>query len=963
MIKRKILLLSVTFLTSMMVLSSCNNGEQGEDKKDDELLNNHDPFDYDGNFEAPELAVDGVKDEKYTTDGSEVLYVDKDSEHELAATFYRGEKGLFVFFDVKDKNLMSLGDNAGDDVTKSDSVEFYLDTKNDGGAKPQTDDFQFNFGVNNKTRIMQGSGYEWGNWTGLVQYENVLDGTLNDDSDTDVGWKCEVMVSYKDLGITKDSALGVALGRVDKIASGAVADVSYKWYGLTYEGKFIEPQTIDNYISYIGREFYLRENVPLIKNVNGVLKDSSGNVLSDVSISVKDTKVTSGSDGKFSIVNYPFEDNNTFTFVKEGYKTREISITKEDAKLFENDVELGDVTLAKVDEEVKSTFTGSIKNVKNGFVEGASVTINGKNVATNSDGIFTLEATYTNEVTLTVSKEGYNNVTKAVALEDVVPNGTTSLGVISFDLAYTAYSFGGGRQVPKVDGGVTRSLDSLIFKFASLSELKGENGIEFYIDAKSSGLSQDKTDYTFFFNYETGVVSARQFGSIVDMNETQITCEKFKEDDKFVIQVTIKYSAIGVQAGEVIGFSGGVKFNGDWDGFSFADTFVDPKNPSMYVRVGVLNDLYKAINNVGGDVDPFVYLDLKDFGAKYGGFNTLITRDIEDSLFVKFIKKSGDWTAKQRVEFYIDTNTNPTSQRETHTYRIDVVGAGTITNFLNYTGTGGSTIKMPDEDKAKIVATVQKDVLTMQIPYEVLNIKNNATFGISQGVGGEDGTGWDGWGYEENGYSGFVAPEDPTKYVRINGSNEVTKDTLTYTNLGSVGGKSKGEFIMSNLKMLLSRQNDEYMTLKVKNDNHEFDVSRNGKENFEFYIDTGDKARCGEALTNPGANFRDEKVFKIKLACDGTSVDVSYFPNGKAKAVSKEIKEKILPTKIDNNNVSLQINYAALGLTKESVIGFTCGVWSEEIKDWAPYNYIKERRVENAGQYLRLDASGNPLAD
>lgn len=121
-----------------------------------------------------------------------------------------------------------------------------------------------------------------------------------------------------------------------------------------------------------------------------------------------------------------------------------------------------------------------------------------------------------------------------------------------------------------------------------------------------------------------------------------------------------------------------------------------------------------------------------------------------------------------------------------------------------------------------------------------------------------------GRGYEKNGYSGYIDPADPTKYVRIDGGGEVTTDTLTYTDLGTVGGKVKGEIEMSNLAMYLSRQEDEYMTLKVINETRKFEESRNGKENFEFYIDTGDKSRTGDAQTNPNDNYRDEKVFKIK---------------------------------------------------------------------------------------------------
>ena len=130
--KKNLLLISSLFLLTTCGLSSCgNNNEnnQGGGNELDNLLDKHNPFDYQGNFEAPELAVDGIKDEAYDLYGSEPLYINKGSDNEMKATFYRGNSGLYVFFEVKDKNLLTDGNNAGDDVMTTSNLILEFTTK------------------------------------------------------------------------------------------------------------------------------------------------------------------------------------------------------------------------------------------------------------------------------------------------------------------------------------------------------------------------------------------------------------------------------------------------------------------------------------------------------------------------------------------------------------------------------------------------------------------------------------------------------------------------------------------------------------------------------------------------------------------------------------------------------------------------------------------------------------------
>ena len=215
------------------------------------------PFSYDGNYENPELVLDGIKDEEewlseYASETITLSYVNTPAEdentYECNVTFYRGESQLYVFFDVEDCNILSVENDNGDNVALSDSIEIYLDTLNDGGERPQRDDYQINLGVHSKTRILIGTGSGWSTWTGLVSYETVINGTLNDETDVDIGWTLEAAIPYKQIGITRDQVLGLSLGLVNKYS--AKTTYSKQWYGLRKDGHYGSVQVPDSYFVY-----------------------------------------------------------------------------------------------------------------------------------------------------------------------------------------------------------------------------------------------------------------------------------------------------------------------------------------------------------------------------------------------------------------------------------------------------------------------------------------------------------------------------------------------------------------------------------------------------------------------------------------------------------------------------------------------------------------------------------------
>lgn len=228
-------------------------------KVDDPYMDSHDAFSYNGNFENPELNIDGKDDEdawksEYASSTYSITYQSKSSNNtenqRYRADFklYRGEKELCVFVKVTDPNLLTVGNDNGNNVSLSDSVEIYLDTLLNGGERPQSDDYQINLGIHNKTRVLVGNGSGWSSWTGLVQYEAILNGTMNKEDDVDEGYSIEMSIPYKQIGIERDTKIGVAFGLVDKYSSKTTN--SKMWYGLTYKGNFANPQKPDTYFIY-----------------------------------------------------------------------------------------------------------------------------------------------------------------------------------------------------------------------------------------------------------------------------------------------------------------------------------------------------------------------------------------------------------------------------------------------------------------------------------------------------------------------------------------------------------------------------------------------------------------------------------------------------------------------------------------------------------------------------------------
>lgn len=268
----KVRLLFYSALTAMLLASCATVSGSSESLTSSELpitseipvegiIQDDNPFDIEGNFETPELTIDGLMNEpewQSSEYSSPLVTIPRHGSNEASVKFYRGEKALFVFFDVKDNNILVDGDANGDPVNRSDSVELYLDVDNDG-INNQGDDIQINIGAHGRTRILTGSDNVWGTWNGLVSFEVIVNGTINNDTDTDVGFTIEIMLPYGALNMERDRAIGFSFGAPDRyLAGGNIIGTNLDWFGWFIGPDFVDPQQASAYMVLTNNDIITR---------------------------------------------------------------------------------------------------------------------------------------------------------------------------------------------------------------------------------------------------------------------------------------------------------------------------------------------------------------------------------------------------------------------------------------------------------------------------------------------------------------------------------------------------------------------------------------------------------------------------------------------------------------------------------------------------------------------------------
>src|SRR5690554_1499078 len=692
-------------------------------------------FDFPGNYTPPELTIDGVANEQEWIDAPVIA-----EYRDVTVKMYRGDEALFFFFDVLDDNLLTQGNANDDSVTRSDSIELYLDTLNNGGRTPQSDDYQFNFGIHNKTRIMQGSGSNWGNWNGLIDYEVKLNGTLNDGLDgNDIGYSVEVMVPYSQINIQKDSTIGISFGRVDKFGLGDTAQVDWDWYGWSWGGYLREPQIIDNYVSITADgTMYDRNDLPAPDTtmIGTVTNDITGLPIEGVKVTLQDdpsmTTITD-IDGYYIFTDVDPENTYVFDLEHDDYFPSTVTYTRDELRASDGGSVVKNLTLIEKASAEMTHVTGQVKNIVEGFVEGATVSVSGTTISTTtaSDGSFTIEnIPASNGVKLEISKQGFATETIELAYEDVNMNDTTPLGVQNLSLAYNnQMSVGGARGINSFVIHVTRSLEGIRFLLTTDSRFEGPEGAILYLQGGVTGVDKG---VGLRFGGDGVITFDKPANSIWHRNPTDsIHYEVVQNQDpetgaSLFIEIPYAYMAMednklmpfGLSAGSHA-YEGG---NLGWDGMGSPWGFVDPENFNLFARYNHRNVVYNAPNNnvkvtISGTVLPGTVVQIGSISTTasiFGTYTIAIDKPTED-VVLKARLNGFEWQDITIDHTLFDSALEKTLNIEMEE-RLNVL-TGTVVD-TNGLPVEGATITISNEDEILVTTTTDEDGVWLldQIP-------------------------------------------------------------------------------------------------------------------------------------------------------------------------------------------------------------------------------------------------------
>lgn len=631
--KKKWLLPVIFTMSAAMLFSACNPGDTSGSGSDtaggskDDVYQDYDPnkqpggnqFDYEGNYQDPELKMDGKGDDEewksakvLTTFGKTV-----NGKDAVTAKIYRGNSALFFLFDVVDTILLTDGETNDSKVVNGDCVEIYLDTLADGGNNPQSDDYQINLGIHGKTRILQGSGSGWGNWNGLIDYEVDLKGTLNNGTAAnDTGYTVEVMIPYSQIMIEKNDTIGISFGHVDKWGEGRASGVDWQWYGWKWgEGDnyyLREPQTINNYVlldkdnNLIDRDDEVRPAADMAAYVT----DSKGNPVvgatATTTIGGKEVSVATGSDGYFVFEDVDPEQSYTVLITANGYIGGQIFYVREELRAANGGRVLKDVQLLSLEGLETTTLTGTVKNVVEGAIGGATITVKNTTIATtaSADGTFTLEDVPANngDITIVVSKEGYGDSEALISEAELEANGTVSLNDVNINLPWLNLGTFAAKSPSFINASakLTRELGGIRILFDGAYRLSGR--IEVYLDTKENTTNRENDSTAWCLNLnDNGIVTGVHYQNSFTAAGLEWVIEQ-NDSEGFAGSLFIPYSYLDIKPTEVFGIELGQWSTSanDWDGWSSPSNGLNtPKaeDPTQWHRVGARNNLYKATNN------------------------------------------------------------------------------------------------------------------------------------------------------------------------------------------------------------------------------------------------------------------------------------------------------------------------------------------------------------------------------
>lgn len=206
-------------------------------------------FDFPSNSYAADVTLDGYLDEE-RWQASDVLALGSWDNSDVESGVYgaivsdvndyantkravirmfRGEVGFHFGFEVRDADLAYLSLDDGDAAIWTDNILLNLCTSIDGADIPMSDDYYLivtAFGNYCFRRGANAAGM-WGAWTGVLDYEAAIH--YAEDGETIVGFGVEMVVPYEQIGLNKNSPVGVTFRSCDRVSSQNTM-IEREWY-------------------------------------------------------------------------------------------------------------------------------------------------------------------------------------------------------------------------------------------------------------------------------------------------------------------------------------------------------------------------------------------------------------------------------------------------------------------------------------------------------------------------------------------------------------------------------------------------------------------------------------------------------------------------------------------------------------------------------------------------------------
>ncbi len=154
------------------------------------------PFDVDGHYNE-------FEDSEFIDLG--------DDDHGLSAAFrfVSTEDALHMIAEVKDPQLNALAEGRDEDLFQDDAVAIMLDLDADLGSEPQNNDYRYFVNLNNAKADSDGGDFYYdSDFESVVRYN----GTLNDNTDNDIGYSIEMKIPWEAIGYDMEPAMGTAFG-------------------------------------------------------------------------------------------------------------------------------------------------------------------------------------------------------------------------------------------------------------------------------------------------------------------------------------------------------------------------------------------------------------------------------------------------------------------------------------------------------------------------------------------------------------------------------------------------------------------------------------------------------------------------------------------------------------------------------------------------------------------------------